>query len=376
MKISLLQENLVKGVNLVSRVVANKAQLPVLANILLSTDENRLKLSATNLETGMNLWLGGKIEGEGKLTVPAKIFSEVVSSLPQETVVLEKEEEGLKISCGRFKSKINGIAAEEFPLLPSLRDGKKIKETFHLDREMVEKSLGQVAMAAATDESRPIFTGVKIELDEKKLRMAATDGYRLSVKTVSNLKGLKKQKSLVVPARALMELVRALAASEAEAKEVVLAATEEERQLILAYGEVEVVTRMLEGDFPDFDKIIPTSHTTVIELETEELLQAVRAAAVFAKDSANIVRLKASDKGLLISANAPQVGENEVEVACKKTGEDAETAFNSRYLLEMLNVIEAKELKLEMSGPLSPGVFKPKEDNGLIHIIMPVRVQA
>ena len=376
MKTSLLQENLVKGVNLVSRVVANKAQLPVLSNILLSTDKNRLKLSATNLETGMNLWLGGKIEGEGRLTVPAKIFSEVVSSLPQETVVLEKEGEGLKISCGRFKSKINGIAAEEFPLMPSLRDGKTIKETFSLDREAVEKGLGQVAMAAATDESRPIFTGVKMELGEKKLRMAATDGYRLSVKTVLNLKGLKKQKSLVVPARALMELVRAIAAAETEAKEVVLAATEEERQLIMAYGEVEVVTRILEGDFPDFDKIIPTNHTTTIVLEAEELLQAVRAAAVFAKDSANIVRFKVSDSGLLISANAPQVGENEVEVSCKKTGEDAEIAFNSRYLLEMLNVIEVKELRLEMSGPLSPGVFKPKEDNGLIHIIMPVRVQA
>lgn len=376
MKVSLLQENLAKGMGLVSRVVANKAQLPVLSNVLLATDKGKLRLSATNLETGMNLWLGGKIEGEGKLTVPAKIFNEVISSLPQETVVLEKEGEGLKISCGRFKSKINGIAAEEFPLMPSPRDGKTIKETFSLDREAVEKGLGQVAMAAATDESRPIFTGVKMELEEKKLRMAATDGYRLSVKTVLNLRGLKKQKSLVVPARALMELVRAIAAGETEAKEVVLAATEEERQLIMAYGEVEVVTRILEGEFPDFDKIIPTSHTTSIVLDAEELLQAVRAAAVFAKDSANIVRFKVSDSGLLISANAPQVGENEVELSGKKTGEDAEIAFNSRYLLEMLNVIEVKELKLEMSGPLSPGVFKPKEDNGLIHIIMPVRVQA
>jgi len=376
MKISLLQENLAKGLGLVSRVVANKAQLPVLSNVLLSIDKGKLRLSTTNLETGMNLWLGGKTEGEGKLTVPAKIFNEVVSSLPQETVVLEKEGEGLRISCGKFKSKINGIAAEEFPLMPSLRDGKTIKETFSLDREAVEKGLGQVAMAAATDESRPIFTGVKMELDEKKLRLAATDGYRLSVKTVTNLKGLKKQKSLVVPARALMELVRAITATETEAKEVVLAATEEERQLIMAYGDVEVVTRILEGEFPDFDKIIPTSHTTAIVLDAEELLQAVRAAAVFAKDSANIVRFKVSDKGLLISANAPQVGENEVELSGKKTGEDAEIAFNSRYLLEMLNVIEVKELRLEMSGPLSPGVFKPKEDNGLIHIIMPVRVQA
>lgn len=375
MKISLLQENLAKGLGLVSKIVSSRVQLPVLANILIATDKGKLKLSATNLETGMNLWLGGKMEQEGKLTIPAKIFFEVVGSLPQETVLLEKEGEGLKISCGRFKSKINGIAAEEFPVLPSLRDGKKIKETFHLEKGVIENSLRQVIMAAATDESRPIFTGVKMEIGEKKLRMAATDGYRLSVKTVDGISGLKTHKGFVVPARALIELGRALAVSETVEGDVVIAATEEERQLILAFGEVEVVTRMLEGEFPDFDKIIPISHTTSITVETEELFQAVRAAAIFAKDSANIVRFKVSDKGLLISANTPQVGENEVELSGKKSGEDTEIAFNSRYLLEMLNVIEVKELGLEVSGPLNPGVFKSKEDAGQIYIIMPVRVQ-
>ncbi|MCX6817033.1 MAG: DNA polymerase III subunit beta [Candidatus Beckwithbacteria bacterium] len=376
MKVSLLQENLAKGVGVVSRAVATKTQLPVLANILITTDQGKLKLTTTNLETGINLWLGGKVEKEGKITIPARILNEAISSLPAGTVELIAEADKLKISCGKYKAEINGINAEEFPAVPSLKNKKTSGQGIKIDREIIETGINQVAVAAATDEGRPVFTGVKMELGEGGLRLAATDGYRLSVKTISGLKGIKKKKEMIVPARALMELIRVLGAAETEVKEVIFEATEEEKQLILSFGEGEVVTRLLEGEFPDFDKIVPQTHTTTIELNTEELTQAVRAAAVFAKDSANIVKFKITDGGLLISANTPQVGGNEVEVAGKKTGETGEIAFNSRYLIEMLNAIGAKELKLEISGPLNPGVFKPLGDNSFLHIIMPVRVQA
>lgn len=375
MKVSLLQEGLAKGVNVVSRVVATKTQLPVLANILLSTDQGKLKLTATNLETGINLWLGGKVEEEGKITVPARIFCETISALPPGTVNLTTEAERLKIVCGKFKAEINGISAEEFPEVPTLKDKKEKIETLVLERKILEEGVNQVAVAAATDESRPVFTGIKMELDEKTMRLAATDGYRLSVKTINKLKGVKKKKEMIVPARALSELIRVLGAAETEVKEVIFAATDEEKQLILSFGEGEVVTRILEGEFPDFDKIIPKTHTTTISLETDELFAAVRAAAVFAKDSANIVKLKITEGGLVISANTPQVGGNEVEVEGKVDGENAEVAFNSRYLIDMLNVIGAKELTLQVSGPLNPGVFMPAGESGFLHIIMPVRVQ-
>lgn len=374
MKVSLLQENLARGVGAVSRVVASKAQLPVLANILLMTEQGKLRLSATNLETGMNLWLGGKVEKQGKITVPARVLGELVGSLPQDTVELVTEGDKLRVRCGKFKAVINGIAAEEFPGVPSLKKQKKKPEMLKLEKEVLESSVGQVALAAGVDEARPIFTGVKMEMGKNKIRLAATDGYRLSVKKIEGVKGIKKEQEMVVPARALVELVKVL--GKEEKGEVVMAATDEERQLILATDEAEIVTRLLEGDFPDFDKIIPSSTRTTIELETEELQKAVRAAAIFARDSANIVKFKVEGSSLVISANAPQVGENEVELEGKKTGEDGEIAFNSRYLLEMLGVIGAERIKLSMSGALSPGVFKIAGDESWLHIIMPVRVQA
>jgi len=375
MKVSLLQENLAKGVGAVGRVVAGKVQLPVLANILLATEQGKLRLSATNLETGMNLWLGGKVEKQGKITVPARVFGELVNSLPQDTVELVTEGDKLKVGCGKFKAVVNGIAAEEFPGVPSLKKRAKKPGILVLKKEVLESSVGQVALAAGVDEARPIFTGVKMEFRKGKIRLAATDGYRLSVKTIDGVKGIRKEREMVVPARALMELVKVLSSAEQDKNEVVLAATDEEKQLILAVDEVEIVTRLLEGDFPDFDKIIPASTSTTIELDKEELQQAVRAAAIFARDSANIVKFRVTGSSLVISANAPQVGENEVELIGEKTGEDGEIAFNSRYLLEMLGVVEAERLILSMSGALNPGLFKVVGDESWLHVIMPVRVQ-
>jgi DNA polymerase-3 subunit beta len=373
MKVSLLQENLAKGVGAVSRMVAGKTQLPVLSNILLATDKGKLKLSATNLETGMNLWLGGKVEKQGRITVPARVFGELVNSLPQDTAELVGEGDKLKVRCGKFKATVNGIGAEEFPEVPSLKKGDKKSGRLVLEKQVLESSVGQVALAAGTDEARPIFTGVKMEFKKGGVRLAATDGYRLSVKTIEGVKGIRKEQEMVIPARALVELTKVL--GQEEKGEVVLAATDEEKQLILAVDEVEIVTRLLEGDFPDFEKIIPASTSTTIELDKEELQQAVRAAAIFARDSANIVKFRVKGSNLVISANAPQVGENEVELTGKKTGEDGEIAFNSRYLLEMLGVVEAERIQLSMSGALNPGLFKVVGDESWLHIIMPVRVQ-
>ena len=374
MKVQILQENLNRGVGLVTRMVAGKVQLPVLSNILLTTEGNKLRLSATNLETGMNVWLDAKVEKQGKITIPARVFSELVSSLPQATVSLVLEEDKLRVKCDRYKAVVNGIGAEEFPEVPSLRGKKAPAGSMMINAEVLESSVRQVAMAAGVDEARPIFTGVKMEIGKTKMRMAATDGYRLSVRTIKGLKGIKEKKEMVVPAKALMELTKIV--EKQDSGEVMMAATDEEKQLILAVKDVEIVTRLLEGDFPDFEKIIPESSSATIELDAEELSQAVRAAAIFARDSANIVKFRVVGSSLVISANAPQVGENEIELSVKKSGEDAEIAFNSKYLTEMLGSIEADSLTLGMSGALSPGVFKIKGEEDFLHIIMPVRVQS
>ena len=352
--------------------MASKAQLPVLSNILIKTEKNKIKLSATNLETGMNLWLPAKVEKQGQITVPARVFSELVSSLPQGTVELVVEEDRIKVRCERYKSAVNGISAEEFPEVPSMKGEEK--SSLILKSKGLKEIIEKTALSAGVDEARPIFTGVKMEISKTKVRMAATDGYRLSVGEIKGIKGVKEKKEIVVPAKALVELTKII--SEEQGEEVMLSATDEEKQLIMSVSKVEVVTRLLEGDFPDYEKIIPESSGTTIELDKEELTQAVRAAAIFARDSANIVKFRLVGSKLMISANAPQVGENEVEMMVKKKGEDSEIAFNSRYLLEVLSVMGVERLNLSMTGALSPGVFKDPSDEGFLHIIMPVRVQS
>ena len=372
MKSALLQENLNKGIGIVGRTVSSRAQLPILANILLEAELGKLKLTSTNLETGVSVWLAAKTETKGKTTLPAKVLTELVATLPQETISLEADGDKLKISCGRFRSVINGISAAEFPEVPSLK-GKETKKEIRLKKELLKAAIEQTAVAAGVDDSRPIFTGIKLEICPTGLRLAATDGYRLSVKTVNNFKPGTIKKTLIVPARALLELARSLDFDPGE--DLVLAPTDEEKQLIFSLPNLEIVTRLLEGEFPDFDKIIPKNFGTKLEVASDELHQAVRAAAVFARDSANIVKFKINSLGLVISANAPQVGENEIEVEAKVTGDDSEIAFNSRYLLEMLSIVKAKNLLLECSGPLNPGLFKIPGDSSWLHIIMPVRVQ-
>lgn len=373
MKISLLQENLNRGVGIVSRTIIGKSQLPILANILIVAEPGKLKLTGTNLETGISVWLAAKVEKEGKITVPAKVFVELLGSLPPGTVSLENEADKLKVSCGQYKATVNGLAADEYPEVPSIKN-KQGKGEIKLSKGKIGEAIEQVAGAAGADDSRPIFTGIKLEICPTGMRLAATDGYRLSVKTVNEFKAAAVKKTLIVPARALMELARSLDFDSGE--ELVLAPTDEEKQLIFSLSNLEIVTRLLEGEFPDFEKIIPKSSGTKIEVQSDELRQAVKAAAVFARDSANIIKFKINTNGIIISANSPQVGGNEISLDAKITGDSAEVAFNSRYLLEMLSTVKAKTLSLECSGPLSPGLFRIPGDNSWLHIIMPVRVQA
>jgi len=374
MKVSLLQENLNKGLAIVNKFVSTKIQLPVLANIFISAKNGKLKLSATNLETGINLWLAAKIDEEGEITIPAKIISEFVASLPQDKVVLKKIDSKLEINCRSYKASFNSIAASEFPPIISLKNKKNQLDykTIILKKDLFIKAVNQIGFTAAIDESRPTLTGIKIDFLANKLQLVATDGYRLGLKTITLPQKLDEQ-SLIIPAKALLEVARVYLQNEEE--ELKLALIKKENQVIFSLGEVEIITRLLEGEYPDFQKIIPLTSTTEIILNKEEFQRAVKTASLFAKDSANIVRLKIKDQKLKISANSPEVGENEVELEIKQKGEDSQVAFNCRFLQDYLNSLEAEELILESSGPLKPGVFKPVNDASFLHLIMPVRLQ-
>lgn len=374
MKVSILQENLAKGLSTVSRSVASRATLPILTNILLATDKGRLKLSATNLESGINLWLGAKVEEEGSITIPAKVLNEFVNSLPAEKIEMEVKQNSLIVTSGSFKADFIGTPATEFPQIPSF-SGKPL---LVFEKEELIKSLGQVIFAAAQDEGRPVLTGVLVKNAEGKITLVATDGYRLSIKDL-NGEGKNLEQDLIIPAKTLLEVSRLVSEKKEEEQEIRLALTAEKSQVVFALSDVEFSSRLLEGEFPDFNKIIPRSFNTKAEFDKEEFTRAIKIASIFAREQANVVKFKigssANSSGLEITAETPQVGTNESQVAAKSEGEPLETAFNCRFLLDFLSAVKGEEIVFEANGSLAPGVFKIKGDESFLHIIMPVRLQ-
>ncbi len=374
MKLSVLQENLARGLATTSRSVASRTQLPVLSNILLTTDQGRLKLSATNLETGINYWLGAKVEKEGTISVPARVFSEFIASLPAEKVRLEARENNLLVNCGSYQAEFNGLAATEFPQIPSVKG----KPDLSFASASLIQAINQVAFAAAQDEGRPVLTGVLLIVKGQNLILVATDGYRLSLKRIPTTKGIKEskelKKGLIIPSRTLMELARTMGETEQE-KNIGLTITKKANQAIFSTPDAEVVSRLIEGKYPDYEKIIPSKGKTSLTIDVAELTRGVRVAAIFAREAANVVRFQVDKKGLEIMANTAQVGRNIARLEAKVTGPSSKIAFNSRYLLDLLGVVESERINLEMTGSLNPGVFTLTNDKSYLHIIMPVRVQ-
>jgi DNA polymerase III subunit beta len=368
MIVSILQENLFKALSRTSRVVPVKPQLPVLQNVLLSTSGGSLKITATNLETTEIVLVGAKVEKEGGICVSSRLLLEFVSSLPQSTVKISTNEGSLAVQCGNFRATIPGVAAEEFP--PVSEAVKKSGPA--MEKSEIIEALGRVVFSAATDEGRPLLTGVRIVQREGETVFAATDGYRLSVKRIT----LKTKEALdfLVPARALQEVMKACT-EEKDTKNITLTKPSD-GQVSFDVGDTEIRTRLIDGEYPNFEKIIPTKYNTRVLLEKNILEKAVKSAAIFARDNANIIRFHIENQTLTISANTPQVGEDEVDVEAKVDGEGGDIAFNSRFLLEFLANYPEEDVLFEMTGALNPGVFRPTKDDSYLHVIMPVRVQS
>jgi DNA polymerase III subunit beta len=367
MKIQILQENLLKALSRVGRIISSRAQLPVLQNVLITAARGEVTVAATNMEMSMIVRVNAKTEKEGSVCVSGKLLAELVTSLPHEAVFLEEREGALLVSTTKTHASLSETPTAEFPRTTTTGDGEKTS----MEPEDVVETVGSVLYAASTDEGRPTLTGVKIETTEKETVFVATDGYRLSLKKLSFEK--KKPANMVVPARALGEIIKSL--SEEKNKEPVVFEKTTDGQLLLTVGDTGVVSRLIDGDYPDYSRIIPKTHTTKAVVDKTEMLQAVKSASIFARDNANIVKLLLTKEGITISANTPQIGQNVVEVDAEVEGDDADIAFNSRFLLEFLNNFSEEEVVFEMTGSLNPGVFKSKKDTSFLHIIMPVRVQ-
>ena len=372
MKLQILQENLNHGLSTAFRTISTKAQLPVLANVLLRADKNGLQISATNLETGVNIKLGAKIEKEGEITVPAKIFTEVIASLATGKIDLESKENSLNISTYGYEASFNGIPATEFPKLPTY----SLENLFSFPSDKLLESINQVAFAAATDEGRPVLTGVLVKIEGKTLSLIATDGYRLSLKTIEVDTTVKEKISLLLPAKSLMETARILAENkEGKEKTIKMGFTKEQNQVVFVFPELDLFSRVIEGDFPAYEKIIPQNFSTRLVLDREGFAKEVKVVSIFARDSANIIKFKVQKGALEMSANSPQIGENKSSLEVKLEGDEGEIAFNSRFLQGFLGAVTKPEISLETNGPLNPGAFRGVGDDSFLHVIMPVRLQ-
>jgi DNA polymerase-3 subunit beta len=362
-----MQENLARGLSVVSRAVSSRSTLPVLANVLLKTEDAGLKLTATNLEIGITYWVPGKIDTDGATTVPAKLLTDLVNSLPAgDKIDLELSVgETLHIRSGRFESHIKGIDADEFPAIQTAGD----RPTTRVAQNVLRRALAETAFAAASDEARPILTGVLAKFEGDQLTLAAADNYRIAVRTIDILDPVEAA-SVVIPARALNELSRILADTD-DPVELVLA--QAKNQVLFHLEGVDIVSRLIDGQFPNYQQVLPAAHTTRAEIDREELLRAVRPAALIASSSANIVKLQVGgDAGVVVTATA-EVGDYTGDVEATVEGDATTIAFNARYLNDVLSNVQADRFALELNGPLSPGVFKPVGDDAYVHVVMPVR---
>lgn len=385
MKVQVLQENLQRGLNIVGRAVASRSTLPITANVLFATDRGRLRLAATDLDIHMSAWVGAKIDEEGATTIPARLISDFVSQLPPATVNLEipPRSRQVRLECARNESTINAMDAEDFPRIPELKDGVSIE----LDPRTLRRAIERVEFAAASDDSRPVLTGVHVKTDGPRLTMASADGFRLAVSDITLAKAPTEAVEVIVPARALRELAR-LIADVTEPVEMRI--NPQRTQVQFAMTDVELVAQLIQGTFPNYNQLIPAEHATRCVVNVDEFKREARIAAIFARDGSGIIRLQmhagAGMPGrLCVSARADEIGDNTGEIDAvveTSTGESAKIAFNTRYLSDVLNALSGK-VALEMTSPSSQGVFRPVDDAGkalegddrYVHVVMPMFVQ-
>ncbi|MBI2315445.1 DNA polymerase III subunit beta [Candidatus Daviesbacteria bacterium] len=365
MKFTALQQDLLPLLQAVARSVGIRSTLPVLDNILLSIEDNCLKVAATNLEIGVIKYLNVEVETAGEITVPAKTLVELVSSLGQNKVMLFSEGEVLTIQAGKFKAAINGISASEFPAIPLMSD-KGIsfpKEAF--------LGCSEILFASAVDEGRPVLTGILTEVTNGKLNFVATDGFRLAHREITLPEGNTQFRSLI-PRRTFEEVLKII--SEQDVEKIDIAASENQNQIVFNLGNTTVSSRLIEGQFPAWGKIIPQKIMTRAMVEKDELLKAIKLAAIFAKNEANIVVLTVKKDALKLESHAKEVGSQENELEGQIEGEELQIAFNTKFIQDAVSNCPSTQIMIEFSGSLSAVLVKPIGIEGLEYIVMPVRL--
>lgn len=368
MKVKVLQENLSKALSQASRFVNPHAQLPILGNILIEAQKTKLSILSTNLEMSLSTSIGAKVEKEGRVGVPARVVVELVANLPKGTVELFGEKEQLKVQGEGFSGTLAGMNTNDFPVIPQ---GFEKGEVLKLPKEELLDSLTKVLFAVSIDETRPILTGVLFIIGDNTLTLVASDGFRLSQKSIPTK--IKSSAKVVLPKGALTELVKIASGTDSLSLQIRSTAN----QVVFGIGKEEAFlsSRIIEGDFPNFEKIIPKVTNTKITVGKEDLLRGVKIASVFAKDQGNIIKLKVEEGSLEISAESASVGNQKTKLDAKVEGPSLDISYNWRFIEELLNIVEGEDVEISLVDTNSPGIFKDPKDPNFLHLIMPVKVQ-
>ncbi|MBI5296864.1 MAG: DNA polymerase III subunit beta [Chloroflexi bacterium] len=376
MKVTVLQENLARGLSTVSRAVSPRSTLPVLSNILIASDEGRLRLSATNLELGITCWIPARIEQEGSTTVPSRTFGDLINTLPVDQVQLslDVQTQSLHVHGGTSNNDIKCIDAQEFPPLPVPDMDGAVQINVADFKEMIQ----QVTFAASSDEARPVLMGVLVTVEKDQITMAAADGFRLSVRKATLSNPAQSPITAIIPARALNELARVAGDGE---ESIYMVMPKGRGQVLFRVKDVEVVSQLIDGTFPDYHQIIPRNYKSRTLVSTTAMLKACKQAEIFAREGSNVARLDIkSAQGEMqpseveISATSEETGKNETIVEATVDGGSMLIAFNVKFLREALEAVKTPNVAMETSGPNAPGVIRPVGDDDYIQVIMPMHL--
>jgi len=362
MKLQVTQENLAKALGTVARVANTRNTLPILANVLLKTDKNRLSIAATNLDIAITHHIGSKIEKDGAITVPARLMQDFVSSLPDSVLNLELTDNKLHITTDQYQSTINGVAADDFPVMPAISGGTSWK----LPARDFKKVLSQVVFAASSDDARPVLTGVYFHSTGGEVVAVATDSYRLAENKLGKNKAAV---NFLVPSTAAADLLRIIDDGDKE-----VSVTHDDQQVLFQVGDVTLVARLIEGNYPDYRKLIPAKFATTAKLQKADFINIAKVSSLFARESAGSITIKVdkSAKEVSINAVASQLGENTAKATAAVVG-SGEVTLNSRYLIDALNAFGGDEIEFCFNGKLEPCILRSSSDPSYLHLIMPLR---
>ena len=376
MEFSCLQDNFSRGLANVSRAVAQRAPLPVTQNVLIETEDSKVKITATNLEIAISTWISAEVKEAGSLTIPARMLTDFINSLPsgeQVEVKKIKDKAGIEIKCKTYNGRISGTDAAEFPPIPESSDSP----TISVPSAALKKSLGRVAIVSATDDSRPVLMGVKVEIDKSGITLAAADGFRLAVDRVEISSSEDLDSSAIVPGKTMLELERLI--DDSNQSTIQISVSETSNQILFNLENIQVVSQLIQGQFPDYEKLIPNSSSTQSLVDRKAFMESIKAASIFARDGSGIIKLimDKNSKKISIHSNAEEIGDSESDIDADINGDESKVAFNSRFLQDVVGVLSSDTIKIDSSSPSSPGVFTEKSDgnSNYRHVIMPMFVQ-